>query len=99
MSINKIKSKTIDTLEVQIVSFLRRNRGRPCTKEEITAGLSFLPFNFYRVKSVESLTDTLSNVSVMWLVQEAIKQLLKEEKIIVRRVKTKLEEETFYMVL
>jgi len=99
LSFLKDKGNALDTLEVQIVNFLRRNRGRVCTKEEIASGLCFLPSNYYRVKSVESLTDTLSNVSSIWLVQEAIKKLLKEEKIFMKKVKTNLEEETYYMVL
>jgi len=98
LSINIRKSKT-NELEAQIMNFLRQNRGRACTKEEIAARLRFLPSNFYRVKSVESLTDALTNVSIMHLVQEAINRLLKEEKIVVKKTKNKLAEEPYYILL
>lgn len=79
-----------DTLEGQILSYLRANRNIAFTLTEILYSLGYKT-------EIKDFGGLIGFVAGSWVVQNAVDSLMKEGNIIAKRVKTRSGEQIYYM--
>jgi len=80
--------RTRETLEAQILAFLRQNP-KPFNFNDIIYGLG------YGIE-IKDFGSFVSGVARVWLFQNAIERLVREGKITARIIKQSIGEETYY---
>lgn len=78
-----------DTLEGQILSYLKTNRSSAFTISELLNALGHM--------DIKDFGGLIGFVAGSWVFQNALDSLLKEESISAKRVKTKSGEQIYYM--
>jgi hypothetical protein len=93
MPINKDewnKGRKLETIEVRIIRFLKSNRDKGFSAEEIHNALGY--------KTGPGFWDILAKIANMLIVQNALDLLVKEGSIKAKIVKEAIGEVTYYMV-
>lgn len=84
------RGRTWETVEGQVEVFLSKNGGRAFTQFEIAIGLG-------RISQGTDLGSFLGDFASLWVVGNALQNLIKEGKVKAKVVKKEIGEETYYM--
>jgi len=79
-----------DSLETQILSYLRTNRSIAFTVTEILYALGYQT-------EIKDFGGLIGFVAGSWMIQNAMDSLMKEGNVIAKRVKTASGEQIYYM--
>jgi hypothetical protein len=81
-----------DTFEMQILSFLRKNRSSAFTLSEIVTSLG------YKIE-IRNFESFVGGVTGYWLFQNAVENLLKEGTVEARKMKQDAGEQIYYRAI
>ena len=82
--------RTWETLQLQILNFLKNNRDTGFSDEEIYCGLGY--------KTTKDFWDVMAKIANLLAINNALEVLVKEGSIKAKIVKEKIGEITYYMV-